>query len=509
MPTARPAGALAVHKQRSGASALLERDRDSRVGDAGAASTSATTPRAIRGSQANNHPIRHGAVVGIHNGIIVNDEELLDRHGFDRAAPEMTVDSEAIFALVDESGPSPRALERAARLDGDAPGSTSGATDSLYLARGVGRPLWIGEGADGAFFASTAGALEIVERYVGIQLRQREVPRGGSSRSRTAPAAGSTSSRPTAPTASGRCRPCARRASATSASPCSPPSRLERRLPAQTPASPPLHASSQSDRVSAQHHLARRRGPLRAGARGPGTGTSTRRRAGRRTSGRPATRSAARGSCLRAAAQSANFGSRPSSVAELDALPTARSSRSSSRRHVEARLAQRRRERAERVPVERLRRHRACGSRRCPARSGRGRARSPSSRRRPSSSSRVANRRGTRPAARLAAFQLPKCSITVCGCTVVPASAANSRIVGERPSRSAQPRSCVEDLLVRVALADPCLERLQLRRIDPGQRWVRRLRAMLTSVEQVAAIASAPAHRARGAIVAKTARFRH
>jgi hypothetical protein len=66
---------------------------------------------------------------------------------------------------------------------------------------------------------------------------------------------------------------------------------------------------------------------------------------------------------------------------------------------------------------------------------------SPNSRSSRSSSSRVANRRGTNPARRLAAFQLPKWSITVCGCTVVTGSAANSRIVGERPSRSALDRS--------------------------------------------------------------------
>ncbi len=29
---------------------------------------------------ANNHPVRHGPVVGIHNGIILNDDELLARH---------------------------------------------------------------------------------------------------------------------------------------------------------------------------------------------------------------------------------------------------------------------------------------------------------------------------------------------------------------------------------------------------------------------------------------------
>ena len=39
--------------------------------------------------------------------------------------------------------------------------------------------------------------------------------------------------------------------------------------------------------------------------------------------------------------------------------------------------------------------------------------------------------------------RLPKCSITVWGWTVVSGSAANSRIVGERPSRSALSRSSV------------------------------------------------------------------
>jgi hypothetical protein len=43
---------------------------------------------------------------------------------------------------------------------------------------------------------------------------------------------------------------------------------------------------------------------------------------------------------------------------------------------------------------------------------------------------------------RFAAFQLPKCSITVCGCTEVSGSAENSRIDGERPSLLAQSSSC-------------------------------------------------------------------
>jgi hypothetical protein len=63
---------------------------------------------------------------------------------------------------------------------------------------------------------------------------------------------------------------------------------------------------------------------------------------------------------------------------------------------------------------------------------------SPSARSRSSKSSLVAKRRGMSPATRFAPFQLPKCSMTVCGCTRVRRSVANSRIVGDRPSRSAQ-----------------------------------------------------------------------
>src|SRR5947207_3083473 len=60
---------------------------------------------------ANNHPVRHGPVVGIHNGIIVNDDELLAPLSCARAEPRMTVDSEAIFALAAHSRNDPRALE--------------------------------------------------------------------------------------------------------------------------------------------------------------------------------------------------------------------------------------------------------------------------------------------------------------------------------------------------------------------------------------------------------------
>ena len=60
--------------------------------------------------EVNNHPVRHGAVVGVHNGVIENDDALLDRYGIERETPEMTVDSEAIFALMERRESDGRAL---------------------------------------------------------------------------------------------------------------------------------------------------------------------------------------------------------------------------------------------------------------------------------------------------------------------------------------------------------------------------------------------------------------
>src|SRR6266498_3663040 len=60
---------------------------------------------------ANNHPVRHGPVVGIHNGIILNDDELLAPHSCARSEARMTVDSEAIFALAAHSQNEARVLE--------------------------------------------------------------------------------------------------------------------------------------------------------------------------------------------------------------------------------------------------------------------------------------------------------------------------------------------------------------------------------------------------------------
>ena len=126
---------------------------------------------------ANNHPVRHGPVVGIHNGIITNDDELLAPHSCARAEPRMTVDSEAIFAVAAHSPNDAHALDclrgamAASWLDERAPGV-------VFLARGSGRPLWVGDGRDGVFFAATKVAREVVERYCALKLRKRELHEG-------------------------------------------------------------------------------------------------------------------------------------------------------------------------------------------------------------------------------------------------------------------------------------------------------------------------------------------
>src|SRR6059058_490133 len=126
---------------------------------------------------ANNHPVRHGPVVGIHNGIITNDDELLAPHSCARAEPRMTVDSEAIFALAAHSRNDVRALERlrgamaTGWLDEREPGV-------VFVARGSGRPLWVGEARDGVFFASTKLALEVLEEYCRLRLRKHELREG-------------------------------------------------------------------------------------------------------------------------------------------------------------------------------------------------------------------------------------------------------------------------------------------------------------------------------------------
>jgi glutamine phosphoribosylpyrophosphate amidotransferase len=167
---------LAIHKQRSGASRLLDSIRV--PGHARQALVHVRDyTKGHPSLEANNHPIRHGSVIGIHNGIIRNDEEIFAEYGFERAAPMMTVDSEAIFALMEIRSHHPRALSElrgamaAAWLD-ERDGET------MYLARGLFRPLWLGGTRDGLYFASTRRALTIVAAALKTKLDVSEVREG-------------------------------------------------------------------------------------------------------------------------------------------------------------------------------------------------------------------------------------------------------------------------------------------------------------------------------------------
>jgi glucosamine 6-phosphate synthetase-like amidotransferase/phosphosugar isomerase protein len=172
----RADGPLTIHKQQTGATALLDAvvvPSEARQALVHVRDYTKGHPRI----SANNHPIRHGNVVGIHNGIIANDEELFRRHGLERHAPDMTVDSEAIFALVHLHGSTTNVLEE---LVGAMAAAWIDERDAavLHLARGVGRPLWLARGRNEAFFASTREALEVVERALGTTFRKTQVEEG-------------------------------------------------------------------------------------------------------------------------------------------------------------------------------------------------------------------------------------------------------------------------------------------------------------------------------------------
>src|SRR3954462_15823522 len=172
----QPGSPITVHKQRSGATALLDRIRVPEEASQLLVHVRDYT-KGHPSLTANNHPIRHGAVVGIHNGIIANDDQLFDEHGIARAEPGMTGDSEIIFALAEQSrGRTAQALQElygsmaAAWIDEHRP--------ELLVARGMGRPLWIGTGKRALFFASTRLALELVESYGGLKLKKAQLDEG-------------------------------------------------------------------------------------------------------------------------------------------------------------------------------------------------------------------------------------------------------------------------------------------------------------------------------------------
>ena len=171
-----PGAPAVVHKRRTGASALL--------GELTVPQHASEVLVHVRDYtkghptiEANNHPVRHGSVVGIHNGIITNDEEIFARHRLARSAPEMTVDSAAIFALAERADSRAQALEELRGTMATA-WMDERRADVLFIARGCGRPLWAGRGEHEVLFASTEATLKLAERYCDLELEREEIPEG-------------------------------------------------------------------------------------------------------------------------------------------------------------------------------------------------------------------------------------------------------------------------------------------------------------------------------------------
>jgi glucosamine 6-phosphate synthetase-like amidotransferase/phosphosugar isomerase protein len=125
----------------------------------------------------NNHPVRYGRSVVVHNGHLDNDDELFRHHGLARSTPYITVDSEAIAMLADLTGDIAEALTEVrgsaavgVLWDGD-PGR-------LTLARRASRPLCLGHGDGFVLFASTPEPLELAARATGRKVRVEEIAEG-------------------------------------------------------------------------------------------------------------------------------------------------------------------------------------------------------------------------------------------------------------------------------------------------------------------------------------------
>jgi glutamine phosphoribosylpyrophosphate amidotransferase len=125
----------------------------------------------------NNHPVRYGRAVVVHNGHLDNDDALFRRYGVPRSTPHITVDSEAIAMLADRSGDIAAALTevRGSAAVGVLWDDERG---RLTLARRASRTLCLGHGDGFVLFASTPEPLELAARATGRKVRVEEIAEG-------------------------------------------------------------------------------------------------------------------------------------------------------------------------------------------------------------------------------------------------------------------------------------------------------------------------------------------
>ena len=124
----------------------------------------------------NNHPIIVGDTVGIHNGSIRNDDQIIAEVGTGRTGE---VDTEAIFRLIDSCDDPFAEFDR---LEGSAAVAWLNVHEPtlLNLCRIRTSPLWVGitEG-DSFIFASTEQLLRSAVVQAGVKLKRvKEIPEG-------------------------------------------------------------------------------------------------------------------------------------------------------------------------------------------------------------------------------------------------------------------------------------------------------------------------------------------
>lgn len=117
----------------------------------------------------NNHPIVVGHTVGIHNGSIRNDDEIIEMVGTGRTGQ---VDTEAIFRLIDVSDRS-RPFENLGLINGTAALAWFDVDDpsSLHLCRVCGSPLFVATTEGGSkVFASLDYMVATACRQSGVKV---------------------------------------------------------------------------------------------------------------------------------------------------------------------------------------------------------------------------------------------------------------------------------------------------------------------------------------------------
>jgi predicted glutamine amidotransferase len=88
----------------------------------------------------NDHPIPHGDIVGVHNGVLTNFQKILDETG--REDPKTEVDSEAIFAAINKWGH----VKGLRKVQGSMVAVYTKITEpeTVFIARSTGRQLTLG-----------------------------------------------------------------------------------------------------------------------------------------------------------------------------------------------------------------------------------------------------------------------------------------------------------------------------------------------------------------------------